>query len=171
MPREPPNNLASADQYLITVGKLTGNAALTDVVLFSTFKVLASCRQEVGQAIYYALDSVPAKSRLTRRVAEAVGDSQDRAIVDEIIKAVEAAHAPRNELAHALLTATAGADGDPGKPWHRVSLKAMKQATRPVTVAYLKALMEASGDAVRTAYAAFERLCEKKGVTADLNIS
>jgi hypothetical protein len=165
----PSDRYASSDQFLTTVGKLTQNAAITDIVLFCAFKVLAGCSHEVGQAIYYALESVPAKSRLVRRVAEVVGDAPEQALVEEIIKAVEKAHAPRNELAHSLLTASD--DGDPGKPWQRVSPKAMKQPTRPVTIAYLKSLMDPTSEAARTAHAVFGRLCQKRGIPAELKIS
>jgi len=103
-----------------------------------------------------------------RRVGAAAGDDEDRAIIEEIIKAVEAAHTPRNELAHGFLTGPG--DGDPGKPWQRVSLKAMNQGTRPVTTAYLKSLTEPSSEAVRMAHAAFDRLCQKRGVASELKI-
>jgi hypothetical protein len=167
MQREVPEQPALTDQYLVTVGKLTQNAAITDIVLFCAFKILAGCDDEVGQAIYYALESVAAKARLVRRVVNAAGDEQDATIVDEIVRAVERAHAPRNELAHALLSA----DGDPGKPWQRLNPKTLKQPMRPVTVAYLKSLMDPSSEAVRAAHAAFDKLCQKRGVPAELKLS
>jgi hypothetical protein len=160
---------ATTDQYLTTVGKLTHNAAITDIVLFCAFNVLVGCSRGVGRAIYYAFDSISAKGRLVRRVAQATGDDQDLAIVEEIISAADAAHGPRNELAHASLTAPD--DGDPGKPWQRLNPKAMKQPMRPVTIAYLKSLKDPSGAAVVSAHAAFRRFCEKRGVPPDLEIN
>jgi hypothetical protein len=156
-----------ADQYLLTVGKLTQNATITDLVLFGAFKVLAGCSHEVGHAIYYSLESVAAKGRMVRRVLNVAGDDQDAAALDAIIRSVEKAHTPRNELAHAILTA----QGDPGGAWVRVSPKAQKQASKPVTEPYLKSLMDQSATAVREAHEAFNRLCEKRGVQPELKIS
>ena len=74
---------ASTDRYLVTVGKLTQNATITDIVLFSAFKVMAECGDRVAQAIYYSLDSLAAKGRLARRVAVAAGDEQDAGLIDD----------------------------------------------------------------------------------------
>ena len=62
------------------------------------------------------------------------------------------------------------AEGDPGKPWMRFSPKALKQPRRPVTEGYLKSLMDPSSEAVGAALAAFERLCKKRGVSAELKL-
>lgn len=52
--------------------------------------------------------------------------------------AADAAHKPRNELAHTFVTISD--DGDPGKPWQRLDLRAMEQTMRPVTISNLKSV-------------------------------
>lgn len=157
---------AQADQYFMTIGKLAQNAAITDIALYCAFRVLSGCPNEVAKAIYHSMDSVHAKAKLVSRVVKAAGDDQERVHASEIIEAVKHCHAPRNELSHAFLDAV----GDPGAPWQRRDLRAQHQPLRPVTVAYLKSLLEHSGEGVRGANRALVRLCERRGVSPDISL-
>jgi hypothetical protein len=145
--------------YLLTVGKLTQNAAVADLFVFSAFRLLSGSSVSVAKAIYYASDSVVTRNTMLRRVVEAAGDEQFKEIVARLISASEAAHKPRNELAHALYFVD-----EIGGSAHRLSLKAQTQPRRSITKAYLDSLMSASTHGRSAAEEAFVHLCRERNV-------
>jgi hypothetical protein len=149
-------------EYLLTVGKLTQNAGITDLMLFSAFRVVSACEERIAHAIFYSHESVNAKAQMLRRVLEVAGDDEDRRVIAEIIEATKKAHEPRNELAHALVLST---EADPEAPLSRLSLKAQKQPTRPITPEYLASLMQRSGEARDAGVAAYAQLCARRGIS------
>jgi YD repeat-containing protein len=71
-------------EYLMTVGKLTQNAGITDLMLFSAFRVVSACEERIAHAIFYSHESVNAKAQMLRRILEVVGDDEDRRFYDGV---------------------------------------------------------------------------------------
>jgi hypothetical protein len=152
--------------YLVTVGKLAVGAATADAFMFSAFTKLAGLSPRIANGIYYAVDAIPPRAAMLRRVAEQVCNEDERAIVEGLIDGVKKAHKPRNELAHALISAK-----EVGGPLERISLKfAATEKPRPITDEYLKSLLETCADGRNAAAAAFEQLCHKRGLPANVEI-
>ena len=150
---------ALADQHLMTVGKLTNNAAVCDAILFNAFKIISGCEHPIAKAIYFATESLPSKKNIMTRVVGAIGSEPEAKIIQGLITAVEKSHAQRNELSHALLRISPD-----GQRLTSQNPRRQIQSQKPVTAAYLGALLKNSTQAHLGAWKAFQDLCQKRGV-------
>jgi hypothetical protein len=153
--------------YLVTVGKLAVGAATADAFMFSAFTKLTGLSPRMANSIYYAVDAIAPRAAMLRRVAEQVCHEDERAIVEGLIDGVRKAHNPRNELAHALISAR-----EIGAPLERISLKfAATEKPRRITDEYLNTLLKTCADGRNAAAAAFEQLCHRRGLPANVEIA
>lgn len=144
------------DEYLITVGKLIHNGAMTESLLFAAFCILSRCEPEMAGTIFYSLDAFQAKKGLLKRVAAASGDAEDREIVDGIIAAAEKSNNQRQHVSHAILSQIINPK----------ELRLWRPKTNikvPVTKEYMDDLMKNSSDAQTEASEAFQNLYRKHG--------
>lgn len=152
------------NHHLMTIGKLVGNAAACDAVLFSTFKIISTCEFKIAHAIYYSSEALSTKKQIIRRILAANADSEEEKIVEAIIKSVEAAQNQRNEVSHALLAMGTNDEGVVNFNPRRQS-----QAKKPVTAAFLDSLLKQSGKACVDAYKAYDELCKKRKIPTKID--
>jgi hypothetical protein len=157
-----PHKPATAEEHLLTVGKLVQNAAVTDVIMFSAFQLLSGCKPAIARAIYYAFDSLAGRRGLLTRLLKVIGDERDRQMTEEIISTAEKAHKQRNRVAHALTMHDLPNLTSPVKLFNPKS----SDKPEPVSIEQLAQLRQESWNAVRGALAAYEQLCQKHGVQA-----
>ena len=127
---------ASIDDMRLTIGTLEGHAASVDLMLAQSLHVLLKCTPAAARAIFYTLDSFPARKTLLTRVVEAVGDEQDKEMIQKMIASAERVNNQRREVAHGLLIM---ADlNEVGVKAHFIKPKSMTK--KPVTAAWLQDL-------------------------------
>ena len=63
------NTPASQEEHLVMVGKLVQNAAITESLMFTAFKILSGCPLNIARAIFYTLDSFPARKPLLKGIS------------------------------------------------------------------------------------------------------
>lgn len=165
MSEDSEEDLSVDTKYTSAVGGLTLFAALTDAVLFSAFVVVSGIEVKLARAIYYTLDAIPTRKAMINRVLNISADKATKKLVHEIMQAVDKAHGPRNELAHALVLMDETTKGG-----MRFSPKDQQQPNRPVTEAYLRSLLDPAHEATMEAGYAYRRLCGKLGVPDKLHV-
>lgn len=156
---------ALIDHHLMMVGKLVNNAAICDAILFSAFKIISGCEEEIASAIYFSSETLQAKKNIINRVLKVIGDDIETKIVHRIISATEKSQNQRNELSHALLQVS----GD-GNKILRLNPRHQDQPGKPVTGPYLDSLLKQSSRAHLDAYLAFQELCQKRGIPPSVNL-
>jgi hypothetical protein len=147
------------DEYLIAVGRITGNAAAAEAVMFSAFRTLLGSTTQIASAIFYTLDSLHAKSNLLTRLVENIGDEEDKNLIERIISAAKKSNNQRTLVAHALLLF----DTDDVNSNFKV-LNPKSGAIRSPTQKYLGGLLSESRNSLTEARIAFQKLCNKRGV-------
>jgi hypothetical protein len=147
---------ASRDDMRMTIGTLEGYAASVDLMLCQSLHVLLKCTPAAARAIFYTLDSFPARKTLLTRVAEAIGDEQDQEMIGKMLASAERANNQRREVAHGLLVV---ADlNEVGVKAHFIKPKSTSK--KPVTEEWLK---DMQGIALK---ALFDTLNQLKLLTA-----
>ena len=68
-PTNPDSSLIN--HHLMMIGKLVGNAAACDDVLFSTFKIISYCDFKIAHAIYYSSEALSTKKQIIERILTA----------------------------------------------------------------------------------------------------
>jgi len=146
------------------VGMVSHNAALAELAMFEAFVLLSGCTPEVAEAIFYTLDSVPAKATMLRRVVSRVGGPTEmRALVDKILKGVDTSNQQRQFLAHALLVPKAEL---PEGPFHLHRPRAGEST--PLTAQRMTELRVAAVEGARTALNSYLELCKARRVRPSL---
>lgn len=153
---------ALIDHHLMMVGKLVNNAALCNALLFSAFKIISTCDENIASAIYFSSEALSTKKNIITRILKAIKDDAETKIVERIISATEKSQAQRNELSHALLTSS-------GSQILRMNPRYPSQK-KPVTGPYLDSLLKNSTRAYLDSYKAFQELCQKRGITPSVNL-
>lgn len=153
---------ALIDHHLMMVGKLVNNAALCDAILFSAFKIISGCDENIASAIYFSSEALSTKKNIISRILKAIEDDAETDIVDRIISATEKSQTQRNELSHALLTTS-------GDQLLRMNPRYPRQK-KPVTGPYLDSLLKNSTQAYIDSYKAFNELCQKRGVPPSVHL-
>lgn len=146
------------------IGKLVGNAAACDAVLFSAFKIIAYCEFKIAHAIYYSSEALSTKKQMIERILTANNDCDEKKIVHRIIKSVETAQKQRNEVSHALLAINSDRED-----FMNFNPRRQSQAKKPVTTAFLDSLLKQSGKAFLDAYKAYDELCKKRGISTKID--
>lgn len=139
----------SREEYFVWAGKIMHAASMADVIMFSAFIMMSQTQLDVARAIYFSLDAISAKEKITRKVAHAIKCTKDEMrCVDEIIKQAKKANEQRNEFSHALL-----ADDTDAGILKRVRLKITdwKDVFHPLTKDYLALKLSLAETAMNTA--------------------
>jgi hypothetical protein len=151
------------DHHLMMVGKLVNNAALCDAFLFSAFKIISGCTQEIAIAIYYSSESLPAKKNLVKRILKAIKDKEKEKIINRISFAAEKANNQRNELSHALLKYQDG-------QFLVHNPRQQDQTKKQLTGNYLGSLLKHSTMAYLEAYKSYHQLCQRRGISPTIDL-
>lgn len=146
------------DAHLKTVGLLVTNSALSDIVLFNTFRILSGCNSKIANAIYFSSETLPQKKKFIRRILETKNDLAEKEIVERIIDAVEKTQTQRNELSHAVLQIK-------NQRLLRVNSRSNKQdGSKSITAPYLDSLWKQASQSYVEAHQAYQELCLKRGI-------
>ena len=152
-------NTALIEHLLKTIGRLVVNAAVCDLILFSTFKVISGCESKIASAIYFSSETLNAKTKFIRRILDANKDQTEKTIVGHIVDATENAQKPRNELSHANVQVSPD-----GKKLLRLNARHQAQPGTQITGPYLSGLLKRSTQAHIAALRAYQELCQKRGI-------
>ena len=115
----------SQAECLQAIGSLTNNAAGADLILMNALRVISGLDLDTAKAIYYAPDALSTKASITRNLARSKRISKPaKESLNELIKRVQEAGKPRNDLAHAFLLI------QEGKPITRVLIPYVALAVR-----------------------------------------
>ena len=152
-------NTALIEHLLKTIGMLVVNAAVCDLILFSTFKVISGCESKIASAIYFSSETLNAKTKFIRRILDANKDQTEKTIVGHIVDATENAQKPRNELSHANVQVSPD-----GKKLLRLNARHQAQPGTQITGPYLSGLLKRSTQAHIAALRAYQELCQKRGI-------
>lgn len=94
----------SQEEYFVWTGKIMHAASMADFWMFGAFAIMSGAKTEVARAIYFSLDAISAKEKITRKVAQAIKCTlNEMECVNEIIEQARKANNQRNEFSHALL--------------------------------------------------------------------
>jgi hypothetical protein len=152
-----------ASTILLAVGKLDHNATVADAFVFSAFRVVSGCTTAIAQTIYYSSDSAHARANLLRSVAEVCCDEPEKQLIKTLIDAADKTNKQRQQIMHGVVFYDAP-DGVPVG-----LLRPRKQGEqKPVTDGWLDDLMRHSREGLLSAKAAFEALCERRGIPANV---
>ncbi|MGH8428181.1 MAG: hypothetical protein ACRES7_09415 [Gammaproteobacteria bacterium] len=92
------------EESFIWIGKIMLAANMADFALYIAFTLLSGTTPPITRAIYYSLDAISAKEKITRKVAQAQKLSEDKqACIEDIICETRKANNQRNEFAHAII--------------------------------------------------------------------
>lgn len=154
----------TSSEYFELVGRIMHTASTADVRLFMTFWVVSRIGQaDVARAIYYALDAISAREKITREAARAAGCSeQEKECVEEVIKQVKKAAGHRNEFAHGLMLT----DPETGLVIGRMRMKQAIALPEPMKREYLQEKLRLISAAEVAAHQALMRLVELRAVSA-----
>jgi hypothetical protein len=149
------NTPVTHEQHLLTVGKLEHNAAAAEGIMFGAFTLIGGLKPNISRAIFYALDSFPGKRGLLRRVAEEQKlDATETELMEKIISGAEVANNQRKQVAHGMMSfATVRIYSPKNQPQPKIPSKEWHND-----------LLQKSQAAGLAAKAAFEALCQKRGV-------
>lgn len=152
---------ATREQHLLVVGKLEHNSAAAEGIMFGAFRVITGLQPSVARAIFYALDSVPGKKNILRRVADELKlDAVEMGLLQKIMDSADVANNQRKQVAHGMMSFL----GDV-KIW---SPKNQPQPKIP-SQEWHNDLLSRSQSAGNDAKAAFEALCQKRGVPPQIS--
>lgn len=160
-----PNSRPTNREILKLAGILVHRSAVTEACMFMAFKIISGCPQKIAQTIFYTLDTLQGKKSLLNRIASAVGDKQDQALVKEFIKAAEKSSNQRRDLAHSLITSE-NVKGIKVHKLYHPKTKRHEEVSREMVETYLRISSEAFDEAER----ALEELARKHGVPAELDL-
>jgi hypothetical protein len=152
------------ERALMTVGQLEHQAAVTELFLFSAFRVLSGCDTPIAHAIYYTFDSFDGRRNLFNRIKKA--RLQFESYIKRLIKAGEIANELRREVAHALISLDQ--ESITGKVT-LLKIKTMKH--QDVSHDYLDGLMARSSGALKDARAAYTDLCVELKVAPEVQVT
>ena len=156
----------SQKEFLYVAGQLLHNSAATDHFMFMAFKVLANIADvRIAKAIFYNLDSFPARRNLIKRVMEINPDPETDKLLDEIMNAAQKSLNQRRQVAHGIIVHETPQDDSPFK---LMLPKSMKSEAVAVTQDSLDTLLGHSRDAFHAGASAFQRLCERHKVPPTL---
>jgi hypothetical protein len=151
------------DEYHRFIGKLENEAAASDLIMFSAFRVLLGCTNSIANAIYYTLDSLPARSALLTRVADALGDETEKELIQKIIKANEKANNQRKQFSHAFAAFEGGISNfkvfNPKSG--RFHLPSEQNLHDAISHVY---------SAIQESHLAYQQLCEKRGASPIIDL-
>jgi hypothetical protein len=154
----------SIEEYFIGSGKITENQIVTELCMFKALEVLSKCSSAVASAIFFTLDSLPAKKTLLQRVADAAGDEEDKQLVGQINEAADKANNQRRDTAHAAV-AFSGENIKSQMSMANFKRKTMQVASKDS----MNTMVRHSGEAVHEASAAIQKLCQKHGADLQFN--
>jgi hypothetical protein len=158
---------APVEEYLMAVGELVQKASASDIVLFNAFKLVSGTSLRIAKAIYYALESLPSREAMLRRVMQVSSDDEEKRLIELIIKSHRCVCKQRNELAHALALAE---KKEPKGDLVRHILRDQHQPQKPVTKEYLGSLLGQSEQALNDVYSAWKDLCVRRSIPPTLSI-
>jgi hypothetical protein len=157
---------AGLEDFLIAVGKVTGNAGVADLAMFNVFRLCSGLNLETAKAIYYTLDAHQTRASLVRRTMRAKEWAEkETALATTVIDATGTANKLRNELAHALIRTT---NPDIASPFHRIVPRQMGEQPKLVSIEYLKSMVNQTGAAVTKAHAGWVELCTVLGASPEM---
>jgi len=149
------NTPVTRDEHLIVVGKLEHNAASAEGLLYGAFYIICKLEPKLARAIYYSLDSVPGKKNLVRRATAEYADAKEKELLEVMYTGLDITNNQRKQVAHGAMTwggelkiyspRNQAQPKIPSKEWHTD-------------------LLQKSQAAGMDAKAAFEALCQKRGV-------
>jgi hypothetical protein len=148
----------------MTVGQLEHQAAVTELYLFSAFRVLVGCDASIARAIYYTFDSFNGRSNLLKRISEA--NSKCEPYIKRLIKSGTQANELRRKVAHAMFSCDITSLDAPVNMW---KIKSMTE--HEISHDYLDGLMGRSSAALNDTVAAFEDLCAFLDVPAQVQVT
>ena len=92
------------EESFLLIGKIMLAPNVADFNMFVVFTVLSGAQPPISRAIYYSLDAISAKEKITRKVAQAQKlDAQKMECVEQIISEARKANNQRNEFAHSIV--------------------------------------------------------------------
>lgn len=160
-----PSDPITIHEQTAAAGRILQNAALNEHLLCLAFRTISGCEMKLASAIFYTLDSLPAKKSLLMRVLEVKGDAEDKRIIKTLIDAAETANNQRKQIAHAILM------------WENPELKPDFHVYRPksrelylATKDSMATVEKHSQDALSKGIAAFQTLCEKHAIPANIDL-
>jgi len=156
---------ASVDELRRAAGNLLQNASTNEMFMCNAFKILSGCDIKIATAIFYTLDSLPAKKTLLKRVLDVKSDEEEKKLVNAIIDAAEKSNNQRKDISHSLL-AFKSPDINSAFTLYRPKSSESKSVTKNS----LATLIRHSQDAITEAQQAFEQLCQKRGVPVQLEL-
>lgn len=150
-------------EVLIMAGTLLFTAASNDAIVFTAFKILSGCRTKTARAIFYTLDAFNLKRQLLTRLVDAVGDPEDKILVEAILDAAKKSNNQRQEISHSLLIWK----GTGNIPYILIP---KSKRTTPATKEWMQTLLRPSHEAANEGREAFLRLARKHRVSPKLVI-
>lgn len=158
------NNLVTDEEYLATVGRLMHNAAFTDSLAFTAFRILSGCDVAIARAIYFNTESLQMRKKMLSRIVAIKGNESDRVLIDELFKAVQKSNNQRQRVSHSLLMHV---KGDPDELRVLLPKSGKKE---PVTTQSMQSIMRESLQAFDEGLEAFRKLCEIRGIPPKVDL-
>lgn len=148
----------SSSEYFELVGRIMQAASATEVRLFFAFWLTSKIElSDVARAIFYSLDALSAKEKITREAARANKCSdEEMACVNEIIEQTKKANRHRNEFAHGLMLT----DPQTGDAIGRMRMKLPLAQPEPIKREYLQEKLRLINAAEIAAHQALIRIVE-----------
>ena len=157
-------NQERMNNLFILTGQLVSNAATCDVILFSVFLIITECDKEIAQAIYYAIESLSAKTNLVRKTLKVSKYKKQRRIIERIISATQNVHKKRNELSHVLLRVNSNNEVVCQNPRNQ------QQSIKRITKKYLDSLLKDASAPFLDCLKAAQELSDVTGKQCPINL-
>ena len=116
------SRFASESEYLECVGVVVNAATLLDAMMADVLSVLLTCEVDVGEAIFFTLDALPAKKRLLERVATVVCSEDEKPLVSLLIEGAELVNNGGNFLHRRIVLGFAARTAELSKVFNRHSV-------------------------------------------------
>ena len=153
--------LASVEEFHQAVGKAAADAALIDILLVSTLRVLVGCPTSAALVIFSSIDSFQTKKKILIGLAYA-REIDVRDSVARLTEAAEIVYTKRNDIAH---SAPVIRDGD--STLEALTPKRFKQPFKRITKASLEVIRQDIWAASHNTRVAYRELCKRLGEPED----
>ena len=157
-----PGKPASEDEFLRAIGRVSVTAATCDIILVNILRVVLETDHQTATDIYYSVDSLAARLKIIRKMAQRKLNQDCVDLVESIFDASQRIASKRNELVHS--TAMKMDDGH----WSRFHLRDHSQPQRPITEDYLQSMIDPTWAELGASRDNYESLCKQLGVSPRL---